>query len=52
MGTLPAVVYATIYYEIHELSMADHFKPCLTLYKRYIDNGAGIWLSTDPTIWS
>jgi hypothetical protein len=52
MGTLPAVVYATLYYAIHKRAMPNRFKLCLVIYKQYIDNGIGIWLLADPTLWS
>jgi hypothetical protein len=47
MGTPPACVYATLYFSIHELAMPAALQACLIIYKRYIDNGIGIWTGTD-----
>jgi hypothetical protein len=47
MGTPPACVYATLYFAIHELAMPKALLACLAIYKRYIDDGIGIWTGTD-----
>jgi hypothetical protein len=47
MGTPPACVYATLYSAIHELAMLVALQACLAVYKRYIDNGIGIWTGTE-----
>jgi hypothetical protein len=47
MGTPPACVYATLYFSIHELAMPAALQACLAVYKRYIDDGIGIWIGTD-----
>jgi hypothetical protein len=46
MGTPPACVYATLYFAIHELAMPSALQACLAIYKRYIDDGIGIWIGT------
>jgi hypothetical protein len=46
MGTPPACVYATLYFAIHELAMPVALRACLAIYKRYIDDGIGIWIGT------
>jgi hypothetical protein len=50
MGTLPAHVYATLYYAIHELNMPLRLQGCLALHKQYIDHGIG-WLGPTP-LWT
>lgn len=47
MGTPPACVYAIFYYAIHELTMPTYLQSCLALYKRYIDDGIGIWIGPE-----
>jgi hypothetical protein len=47
MGTPPACAYATLYFAIHELAMPNHLRRCLALYKRYIDDGIGIWIGPE-----
>jgi hypothetical protein len=51
MGTPPACVYATLYFAIHELAMPTHLQGCLALYKRYIDDGIGIWTGPE-SLWT
>jgi hypothetical protein len=43
MGTPPACMWATLYFAPHEDKMADLFRQYLLFYKRYIDDGFGIW---------
>jgi hypothetical protein len=47
MGTPPACVYATLYFAIHEISMPAALQACLVVYKRYIDDGIGIWIGSN-----
>lgn len=47
MGTPPAPDYATLYFGIHELSIMRDFQTVLPFYRRYIDDGFGIWVH-DP----
>ena len=50
MGTPPACSYAEIYYAIHEYGLLENCKNQLHYYRRYIDDGFGIWLrDNDPT---
>ena len=48
MGTSSAILFATLYFALHEhLSILPTFKKSLIYYKRYIDDIFGIW--TGPT---
>lgn len=49
MGTPPAPPYATLYYAAHEDGLLHRWNHKLLLYKRFIDDVFGIWLSdNDP----
>lgn len=47
MGTPPAPPYATLYYAAHEVGLLQRWSHRLLLYKRFIDDVFGIWI-TDP----
>jgi hypothetical protein len=43
MGTPPACMWATLYFASHEDNLSEEFQQFLLFYKRYIDDGFGIW---------
>ena len=56
MGTPPAPPWATIYFGIHEQSFLGTYADVLKLYRRFIDDILGIWLThpdpaTDAQLW-
>jgi hypothetical protein len=56
MGTPPAPMYATLYFFIHEEKLHATYNHHLLYYRRYIDDGFGIWLpnecdTTDKCDW-
>ena len=53
MGTPSACMYATIYYAFHEITvLLKKYEQHLTMYKRLIDDGFGIWNDCgDPSAW-
>jgi hypothetical protein len=53
MGTSTAVNYANLYVGLLEVTrLLKTFKTELLFYRRFIDDGIGIWLSDDPLRWS
>jgi hypothetical protein len=52
MGTSTAVNYANLYVGLLEVTkLLRKFKDQLLFYRRFIDDGVGIWLCDDPLIW-
>ena len=47
MGTAPAPEWATVYFVIWEMAIISKF-PELKYYRRYIDDGMGIWTPQNP----
>ena len=47
MGCPPACCYAELYYGVHEKSLMERFRKQIPFYKRYIDDGFGLWLVSD-----
>ena len=53
MGTSTAVNYANLYVGLLEVTrLLRKFKNQLLFYRRFIDDGVGIWLCDDPLIWA
>ena len=50
MGTPPAPAYATLYFYVHELSFTITHLPNLRFYRRFIDDGIGIWIPCDDPV--
>ena len=47
MGTAPAPEWSTVYFAIWEISIISQY-PELRYYRRYIDDGMGIWTPQQP----
>jgi hypothetical protein len=57
MGTPPACMWATLYFAIHEGNVIPQFADVLEFYRRFIDDGFGLWKplsdpSADAARWS
>jgi hypothetical protein len=53
MGTSTAVNYANLYVGLLEVTtLLKKFRKELLFYRRFIDDGIGVWLSEDPLAWS
>jgi hypothetical protein len=53
MGTSTAVNYANLYVGLLEVTqLLRKFKKELLFYRRFIDDGIGVWLSDDPLAWA
>ena len=54
MGTSTAVNYASLYVGLLEVTRRlPKFKKQLLFYRRFIDDGIGVWLGNeDPLIWA
>ena len=51
MGAPPAPMYATMYFAIHEATLIPKYIQHLLFYRRFIDDGLGIWINHDETAW-
>jgi len=50
MGAPPAPMYATMYFAIFEDILIPKYHTNLIFYRRFIDDGLGIWLDTDANL--